>query len=135
VLGKFLAKFPVVLGFVGHDARFLGHVLANDRHDVSAIGFLDNEAAHLSAALDKRENSIFVMVSALLRSAFLATDEGLISFDNAAIAAHRGKTASAHGLTNAMAHEPCRFQRDAKRPVKLVGTDALLRRSHEINCL
>ena len=68
------------------------------------------------------------MLEAALGSinARFATDESLVHFDRAAIAAHGRRADGAHGLADAVEHEPRRLVGDAEHAVQQVGADALL---------
>ena len=64
--------------------------------------------------------------AARLGSGFLATDDGLVYLDNAAVAAHRGQADSLHREANAVRHEPRGLVGHLQHPVELVGAHALL---------
>src|SRR5690242_4191676 len=93
--------------------------------------------AHLAAALDQRQDGMFVAVAALgSRYAFLAADERLVGLDRiAGWAAQRRQGAVPHRLADTMAHEPRCVVLDAEDAMKLVAADTLLRRGHQTNRL
>src|SRR5665213_531535 len=61
-----------------------------------------------------------------------AADIGFVDFNNLVRAAERAKPAVTHGLTNAMAREPCRFVGQPEHAMDLVGADALLAANHQM---
>ena len=67
--------------------------------------------------------------------AFLAADKGFISLDRGASAAHGRKFAVPHGLSNAMAEEPCGFHAARQHPLNLVGRNALFAGAHQMDNL
>src|ERR1700730_2207117 len=94
------------------------------------------EAAHRSAALHETENDILVSPAAVsFRLAFDLTDECFVRLDGPSRPAHRRKITRAHGLANAMRHEPCRFVSHLERAVELMRADALLARREQMRGL
>lgn len=90
----------------------------------------DVDAAHFSAPLDQRQDGVLMGIAALgPATALFGADERLVNLDNAraSSAAQWGcEIARAHGLADAVGHEPCRAQRDLECAVKLVCRDTLL---------
>lgn len=138
VAREFLADFAILLRFVGLQTRFLGKVLADDRREVAGRDAIDMERANLlRVAIDKREDRILVSgAAASFRNASLAANECFINLDGAAFAAERnGKRATAERFADAMREEPSRLVLNLEHTMKLVGANALLRRSEEIDGL
>lgn len=130
----------IEFAFIGHEAAFASDVALHDfLHDELARN-RHMEGADASAALDKGEDGTVVADFGLVRTAFAVRRDagffcfaviGFVHFNDLAFATKRDKTASAHGFTNAMGEEPCGFVRDLKRPVELMGANALLAGGHE----
>lgn len=95
----------------------------------------DMEHTGRSAALDKGEYSVLeggCAATALLGLAFQATDESLVHFDRATVAAERRVLDGCHGKADTMGHEPSGLVGDAEHTVQLVGRDALLAGRHQV---
>lgn len=73
--------------------------------------------------------------SAPLRLALQAADKGLVHLNDLAAAAHWGKRAIPHGLTNAVRQKPSRLVGHLKGAVQLMRRDALLAAAHEVHGL
>jgi hypothetical protein len=66
------------------------------------------EAAGAATALDKGKHRVLVTeAGAALGLSLLATDKGLIDFDDLAAAADCGKVTSAQSFAKAVHHKPC----------------------------
>jgi hypothetical protein len=98
------------------------------------------ERANSAATLDKAENRALAAKARLaalraLGNHFLVAEIGFVNFNRHAVAADRTKVAFPHGFTNTMRQEPSRLQGDFQNAIKLVGTDTLLGRAHQVDCL
>ena len=136
--GELLTDRAVRNPFVRHHRGFTREIGANDRLDVRDGCAIDVEATGLAAAFNQSQHRVLVGERVRLLAnwlAFLPTDERLINLNRLALAAHRGQIARSHRLADAMAHEPSGLQRHAQRAVKLVGADAFLAGTHQINSL
>src|SRR5262249_48751048 len=69
------------------------------------------------------------------RHSFGETLDGFVDLDDLAFAAYWPHPNRSHCLTDAVRQEPSGFESAPQSPVQLVGANALLRRSHEENCL
>src|ERR1041385_1002326 len=76
---------------------------------------------------------MFVTSAAPLGFVLFLADESLVGFDRLTFAAQRAKEALHHGFANAMGHEPSALVGNPQEPVELMGSNALLARSHEVN--
>ena len=92
-------------------------------------------AANAAAALHQRQNDVLVrrvgehgvLAPTALGVGRGTTVDGLVDLDHAASTTQgRHEPVGAHGLTDAMRHEPCRLDGDPKHAVQLVAADALL---------
>jgi hypothetical protein len=135
MLGKFIAKFGIAIGFVGHHFAFAGDI-GSDNWDNFVFGSaLNMERANRAAALNQTKDGVFMPRALLDLEAVFATDVGLINLDGRAIAAHRGKRTIAHSLPDAMAQMPSGFQPNAQHALKLAGADPLLARAKQVDGL
>jgi hypothetical protein len=126
----------VLLGFVGVERCFLGHVVADDRHQSGHFQIIHNHAFCLaSGAVNKGQHFHLVMVCRAFDAARFAANEGFVNLDNATARAKARKGIVAHGFTDTVGHEPCRFQGHAKGAVQLVAGNALLACAHQIDGL
>ena len=73
-----------------------------------------NERAEPPRSTRVRTAFLWPRPGARFRDAFLAPDIGFIDLDDATPAAHWCQAAIAHGLSDAMTHEPCGFEGHAK---------------------
>ena len=124
-------SLEVHAGLVGVERGFLGDGGFKDRDDGGRLDVVHDHGADLfRLAIDQGQHFHLVMVGALLGHAGLAANEGLIDLYDAghavAVRTHRGEFAGAHGLAQAVHHEPRRPVGDFKRAVKLVGAETLL---------
>ena len=97
----------------------------------------DMEAANPPVALDQRQHGSLGRNLALAVCR-LATNEGLVAFDNLICAAERiGRINSefSHCLSDAVSEEPRGFQTTAEGSMKLTGGDALFRRAKQVDRL
>ena len=93
-------------------------------------------SAYLALAVEQPENFSFAANSARVELptpcasdvhvTSLATDEGFVYLDFAAITAELHKRTALHGETDSLQHEPCGLLSDANRTSDLVGTDSVL---------
>jgi len=126
----------VVRGTVGHQSRFLRHVRADDAFGGIATSVFDLERACLAIALHKGHDDHLVTVAGFgLASAFLGADESFVSLHDRASAAQRLNADNAHGLTDAVRHEPRGFESDAQGPRELVAADTLLAGAKQVHRL
>ena len=58
---------------------------------------------------------------------------GLVHFDDLTVATDARESVLAHGLADAVRHEPSRLVGHAEHPVKLVGAHALLGSAHQVS--
>ena len=65
----------------------------------------------------------------------LLPDESFVRLHRFPGSAHGLHLHDPHRLTQPMRHEPCRFQRDAQRAMKLVAADPLLAAAQKERCL
>ena len=80
-------------------------------------------------------NRALVAVAALYLSAILAANVRFIGLHNHSLATHGRKGAGTHGFTDALAHEPRRFNGQPENAGKLVAADPLLAAAHQENGL
>src|ERR1019366_9251983 len=100
------------------------------------IDALDGERAHASATLHQGDNRCFLFDVAALAVRGLAADKSFVNLNDHVIAAElAGEGAILHRFANAMQKEPRGLVRDSKGPVYLMGADALLARTDEIDGL
>ena len=126
VLLEVIAKLAVGHGLVRHNVGFFGDVRVDNRDDVLFLRAVDMEGPDETVALHKRQDNVFVAVAALHFGTLFRPDKGLVNFDNFAFTAHRREAAGAHGLANAMSHEPSRPIGDIQGPMKLVSRETFL---------
>jgi hypothetical protein len=133
---KLFFQIVKVLAFIGIHPAFTRHICANDRHEIGNRPSIDVEATCRTAALNESENHILVRPSAPLRYSLNPTYEGFVGLDYFASATHRiRKSDNAHGLADAMRHEPCGFKRDAQSAMQLVRANPFLGRAKQIDRL
>ena len=146
VCGKLATDNRIKTALVGVKAALAVNVIANDLGDAWRIGNRDVERADRTAALNKREDRTIVRLTARLGegpaaggavATVLFRDLAVISFvgfDHFAFTAHRGNEAtSPHCLADTVAKKPCTLVSDLKRPMDLMGGNALLAGGHEAN--
>ena len=122
--------------FIGHNARFLGDVLHNQRHESLRVYIVNHHSASLAAiAVDQSKILHLVMESAALRNALKLAYESLVHLYVAAITAKRGYVVRAHSLADTMRHKRSGFQSSAKNAVQLIAGNALLAASDRVHCL
>ena len=144
--GKLGADLGVEPALIGVQGGLAVDVLGDDLGDMLAVGNGNVEAADAAATLDQRDDGALVggarlaalgvgaALALLGRASFLdRAIVGLVSLNDAAVAAHRGQQAAvAHGLAQPVRHEPCGLVADIKRAVELVCAHALLARRHHV---
>ena len=135
VIRERAAKTGVVRGFVGHHMAFARKVFAHERRDAGDGRAVNVERARRAAALHKGQDRVLVASASANDRALFAANEGFIDFDGLAFPAQWRHAADAHGLTDAMAHEPRGFEGHAKGPVKLVRADPFLGRANQVHRL
>ena len=96
-----------------------------------------DHAPHFAGlSIHQRQHFVFVSVAAPLLlvlwfDGLVVADESLINLDCAAVSTERGEFATAHGLSDPMAHEPSGLKSDAQSAVQLIGADPLLARADQ----
>ena len=131
-----LADALVLARLIGHKLAFPGNVPVHYWADFPGLGGVDRERPHLAAALHQRQYSHLMRRAAAHFGSLLSSNKGLIGFYDPAFAAKGYAEASgAHGLADAVRHEPSGFESHAKGTVKLVGADAFLAGTHHVNDL
>ena len=137
MLGEVPANRLVVGCFVGHQPRFAGKVLTNQRPDGADFEVFDDHAAGLAGvAVYQRQNLVLVGVAPALLLVLrldgqVAANEGFVNLDGTATDAERGESATAHSFPDPVAHEPRSFEGDAQGAVQLVRADPLLARTNQ----
>src|SRR5580693_10292658 len=101
---KVFVQVRVLASFIGHNSRFLRDVSAKDWNQIGGGSAFNMKAANLPAALDKRQDSVFVRKAATLRHIGLVANESLVDFDDCSGSAHWRKPSGAHGFADAMLH-------------------------------
>src|SRR5438094_8665275 len=86
----------------------------DDGRDVGNPGAFHMEAPRRTATMDEAQHYMLVASAAPLRFALHLAVESLVNFDNLARAAHRLHANGAHGLADAVRHEPRGFEAHAK---------------------
>ena len=131
-----IPELGIMAAFIGHHRGFFRNIGLDDRDYIGRAGSLDMERANLPAiAVNERKHRILVAVAAPFNRTIPAADKSFIRFNGVASAAHRCKLARAEGFTNAMREEPCTLVLNAENAVKLMRTNALLRRAKKIDRL
>lgn len=121
-----IAQREIVAAFIGHHRGFLRNIGLDNWNDIGGASSLDMERANLPAVtINERQDRILVAVAATLDRTFFTAGEGFIRFNYATDTAHWGKTTGPERLTDAMAHEPCAFERDPQGAMQLVRAHAL----------
>lgn len=141
VTSKVFVDVFVLPGLVGHDVRLAGDVSLKDRNQGLRFQIINDHTTRLAGStIYQGQNLIFVLVAAPFLLALrllgeIAANEGFIDFHDAAIGTERRKVARAHRFTNAMGHEPSRFEGDAQGAMQLIRADALLAGCNQENSL
>lgn len=129
MLLEVLAELVVVLGLIRRNLRLTVNVGFDDRHQFVGVGAANMEAAGVAATLYQRQDCHLLVHAVRLGKALgglLFADERLVYFHVSAATTHWGQRARAHGLADAVAHEPSRIVLNLKDAVQLMAADALL---------
>ena len=135
VRSEVLAEGAILASLIGHNMGLRSDVRFDDRQKVSRLHAIHVEGPGRAAALNQGQHGVLVGGPTALLHAFLATDVGLVNLHHSALATHGLHGEAGHGLTYAVREEPGRLQADAQGAVKLIGADAFLRGTHQINRL
>jgi hypothetical protein len=120
---------------IGIDSRPSLNVLAHSGLNLRFLPALHSHGPNFPAALQDSNNSSLVHHASsgnlacpnmLVHVASLATDEGLIGFNDATLAAELNEGVGLESKTNAMHHEPRRFLSDSEGASDLAGANTIL---------
>ena len=120
----------ILTGFVGHQGCRAWNARSHFLFQGLSSHVIDVKRADMAIALDQRKDRFLVVVAAVDLPSRLATDESLIRFDGAAVAANQ-TAIILHGFADTMGQEPRRLDSDAKGALQLVRADALLARRNQ----
>src|ERR1700730_8990415 len=115
--GELFADRPINAAFVRSEMGVLGDRIDNDRLECRGSDFRDVIAAHLAATLNERQYWLFGRRSFVGAILGFSARECLIGFDEFPFAAERAEFAFAHGLADAVHHEPRRLVASAHHAV------------------
>ena len=134
---KVVGQLFVLSRFVGVDGGFLGDVRFQDRKQGGHPQvFHDDAFRRARSAVDQGQDLVLVRATT---GGFgfleLVADEGFVNLNRAAASAEVDAAIIAHRFTDAMGHEPSGLEGHTKGAVKLLGTDALLGGTHQVDGL
>ena len=133
---KSLPRPNVVGRFVSVPGRLLGDVGKQDRGHGRNGEFIDNHAFSAASFTVYEANDIhLVVIRAGNLGARFAANKVFIDFNDATARAKVEERVIAHCFTDAVRHEPSRFQGHTKSALQLVAAETLLAGTHQIDCL
>jgi hypothetical protein len=130
--GKELVERFVLSRIISHYMRVLRYVGLQDRKQGSQFQVVHNHAARFAGFTVNQGKYFVLMFKAapnLRTFGFLgevSPDKGFINFNRAAFATEWRHIAGTHCFANAMRHEPCALESDAKGAMQLIRANAFL---------
>lgn len=130
--GELRAQRLIGVALITHEVGIPGNVLVQDGTDGGGRDVIhDGADDRLGLSVQNAHHLHLVVEGSFHRGSWLNAKEGLVHLHGAPVDTEHGKGRGAHGLTDPVTHEPGSFERDAKDPRQLVGTEPLFGRADQ----